>query len=297
MSDKDPPTRPAAERSPTTARVDTVVAAILFVIGVVVVVEARRLGAELDQRRPGRGLLPLLHRPDHLHFGARHHLPGARSARRATTETFVDREQIGRVLSVLLPAVVYVLGIWFLGIYVASAIYIALFMIILGKYPAVKSVRAGGGHQRRVLHDVRGLVQGAAVQGHARAAALPRLLNADVTPFGASANGRTQCTDAGLRRGPDADEHRPDVRRHHPRRADRRAARPGRRQRRGDPAAADFLDVADLGHRDAVVHLLGRPVRRRDHLDPVQHPGRALVGGHHLRRLPDGAEGQGRRRR
>ena len=31
----------------------------------------------------------------------------------------------------------------------------------------------------------------------------------------------------------------------------------------------------------------------RHHFDPVQHPGRALVGGHHLRRLPDGAEGPG----
>jgi hypothetical protein len=41
---------------------------------------------------------------------------------------------------VLLPAAVYVLGIWFLGIYVASVIYIALFMILLGKYPALKSV-------------------------------------------------------------------------------------------------------------------------------------------------------------
>ena len=45
------------------------------------------------------------------------------------------------------------------------------------------------------------------------------------------------------------------------------------------------------------LHLLGRAVRRGDHLDPVQHPGRALVGGHHLRRLPDGAAGPGRRRR
>jgi hypothetical protein len=43
-------------------------------------------------------------------------------------------------MSVLWPAAVYVLGIYFLGIYLASAIYIALFMIVLGKYPAVKSV-------------------------------------------------------------------------------------------------------------------------------------------------------------
>ena len=45
-----------------------------------------------------------------------------------------------RVLSVFGPALLYVLGIVFLGLYVASAIYIALFMIVLGKYSAVKSV-------------------------------------------------------------------------------------------------------------------------------------------------------------
>ncbi len=51
--------------------------------------------------------------------------------------------QLGRVLSVLLPALVYVLGIVFLGIYVASAIYISLFMIVLGKYSMPKSVLLG----------------------------------------------------------------------------------------------------------------------------------------------------------
>jgi len=46
------------------------------------------------------------------------------------------------VLSVLVPATVYVLAISFLGIYVASAIYIALFMMVLGKYAWFKSVFA-----------------------------------------------------------------------------------------------------------------------------------------------------------
>ena len=77
--------------------------------------------------------------------------------------------------------------------------------------------------------------------------------------------------------------------RHRARRHHRRAARPGRRQRRRDPAAADVHDAADLGDHHAVVHLLGRAVRRRDHVDPVQHSGRALVGGDHLRRLSAGA--------
>ena len=54
--------------------------------------------------------------------------------------------------------------------------------------------------------------------------------------------------------------------------------------------AADLQHVADLGDHHAVLHLLGRVVRRRDHLDPVQYSRRAMVGGDHLRRLSDGAD-------
>ena len=43
----------------------------------------------------------------------------------------------------LLPAVLYVAAIHFVGIYVASAAYIALFMVLLGKYPWFKSVAVG----------------------------------------------------------------------------------------------------------------------------------------------------------
>ena len=48
-----------------------------------------------------------------------------------------------RVLSVLVPAAVFVLGIVFIGIYVAAAIYIALFMIVLGKYAPLKGAILG----------------------------------------------------------------------------------------------------------------------------------------------------------
>jgi hypothetical protein len=41
---------------------------------------------------------------------------------------------------VLIPAGVYILGIELIGTYVASVIYIALFMRILGKYSWLKSV-------------------------------------------------------------------------------------------------------------------------------------------------------------
>ena len=92
------------------------------------------------------------------------------------SEVFVDRESLRRVLQVLLPAALYVLAIQFIGIYVASALYITLFMVLLGKYPlAAFAVRRRGGQCVLLLH-VRGLVQGAAVQGRAGPHPLPGLL-------------------------------------------------------------------------------------------------------------------------
>ncbi len=51
--------------------------------------------------------------------------------------------QLKRVLSVLVPSAIYVGAIMLLGIYVASALFIALFMIVLGKYSPLKSVVVG----------------------------------------------------------------------------------------------------------------------------------------------------------
>jgi len=118
---------------------DSVVAVLLFVVGVVVVFEARRLGAEWTSDGPGAGYFPfyigLI-----LCISSLGIFYQARFGKSRDTGTFVDRVQFKRVLSVLLPAAAYVLVVTFLGLYVASALYIALFMIILGKYPALKSV-------------------------------------------------------------------------------------------------------------------------------------------------------------
>ena len=119
--------------------VDSVVAVVLFAVGVVVIVEARRLGAGWTTDGPGAGYFP-------FYIGLLICIASlgvfyqARFSKSRDTGAFVDREQTGRVLSVLLPAIVYVFVTVFLGRYVASAIYIALFMVVLGKYPVLKSV-------------------------------------------------------------------------------------------------------------------------------------------------------------
>ncbi len=134
-------TDPAASKGPATYIVDAVVAVIVFFIGAVVIFGSRKLGAEWTSDGPGSGYFP-------FYIGLLMCISGAgvfyqalfsKKAKRNTDE-FVDGEQLKRVLSVLLPAAVYVLAVQFIGLYIASAIYIALFMVILGKFSWIKSI-------------------------------------------------------------------------------------------------------------------------------------------------------------
>jgi hypothetical protein len=60
-------------------------------------------------------------------------------------KVFVEWSALRLVLQVLLPAAVYVLGIQLIGIYVASAAYIAVFMVWLGKYGWTRGIIVGVG--------------------------------------------------------------------------------------------------------------------------------------------------------
>ena len=52
----------------------------------------------------------------------------------------MNKESFKQVMAVLLPAIVFVLGVQLIGIYVSSVIYIAIFMVWLGKYPIWKAI-------------------------------------------------------------------------------------------------------------------------------------------------------------
>ena len=123
-------------------RVDAVVAVALLIFGIVEIVESQRLGAGWTTDGPGAGYFP-------FYIGLIICISAigifwqAVFSKARDTRPFVDRGQLKRVLSVLLPAGVYVLAVVFLGLYIASAIYIALFMIVLGHYSPVKSILVG----------------------------------------------------------------------------------------------------------------------------------------------------------
>ena len=119
--------------------IEAIVAFLILGLGAVVIQGSWALGSGWTSDGPGSGYFP-------FYIGVILCISGAGTLYQAllgknrNTEIFVDSEQLKRVLSVLLPALVYVLAVQFIGLYVASAVYIALFMIILGKYSRIKSV-------------------------------------------------------------------------------------------------------------------------------------------------------------
>ncbi|MBU2581302.1 MAG: tripartite tricarboxylate transporter TctB family protein [Alphaproteobacteria bacterium] len=58
---------------------------------------------------------------------------------------FVSIPGLGRVALVVAPLAAYIFAIGYVGIYVASALFIAIFMMAFGKIPLVKSLAVGVG--------------------------------------------------------------------------------------------------------------------------------------------------------
>lgn len=58
-------------------------------------------------------------------------------------EIFVGRSAFGRVLRVFIPTILFVFLVQVIGLYVASFIFVALFMIVIGKLSPWKSVLTG----------------------------------------------------------------------------------------------------------------------------------------------------------
>jgi hypothetical protein len=109
--------------------VESVVAILIVLLGAVVIQGSWKLGSGWTSDGPGAGYFPFYIGVILCISGTGILVQGLLGKNR-NHEVFVDSEQLKRVLSVLLPALVYVLVVQF----------IALFMIILGKYSRVKSV-------------------------------------------------------------------------------------------------------------------------------------------------------------
>ncbi len=122
---------------------EIIVAVLLLAFGAVIAWASFQLGAKWGDDGPQAGYFP-------FYIGliiAVSSLITLLQALRGQTlrphEAFVERGQFKLVLAVLIPAVVFVLAIQWFGIYLASAVYMAVFMVWLGKYPWWKAVLLG----------------------------------------------------------------------------------------------------------------------------------------------------------
>jgi putative tricarboxylic transport membrane protein len=136
IEDPTPPGAHAAERTVSTRTMELVVAGALMAVSCVIMWDSWRIGARWGDDGPGAGYFPF--RIGVILFAASA-ITFAMKARDAAGEAgvpFVERSQLALVLQVFVPTVVFVLLIPFIGIYVAAAIFIAYFMMRLGRYKA-----------------------------------------------------------------------------------------------------------------------------------------------------------------
>ena len=121
-----------------TRGVELVVALTLFALGALVAYKSWQLGSGWQDDGPGAGYFP-------FYIGLLICVSSAVVAFRAlragaSGRVFVTHAQLRLVLTVLLPSLAYVVVVQLLGLYVGSVLFIAGFMIWVGKYPWLKSI-------------------------------------------------------------------------------------------------------------------------------------------------------------
>ena len=127
-----------------TVLVELIVAAIIFALGALVTYDSYRLGSGWAPDGPQSGYFP-------FYIGLITCICSAvvfgQGLLRLKTDrqVFVTPSQFKQVLVILLPSTVYVLGVQWIGIYVSSALFIALLMRLAGKYSWMRSSAVGAG--------------------------------------------------------------------------------------------------------------------------------------------------------
>ena len=134
------------QESVISVRMMDIITAILFiVVGLVVMTGSLKLGASWGSDGPEAGYFPFYISLIIILSSVVTLYQSAVVDRKKKKESFVDKESFKQVLAVLLPAIIFVLGVQLIGIYVSSVIYIAIFMVWLGKYPVWKAIAVSVG--------------------------------------------------------------------------------------------------------------------------------------------------------
>ena len=125
-------TSQAGGRGPSHRWVEAGVAVLMALFGFVVIAGSMQVGIGWGAEGPKSGFFP-------FYLGVVIVAASAVNLARAVVEIdrerlFADWEQLVQVISVVIPTTVYVLIVPWIGIYVASALLIALFMKWFGRY-------------------------------------------------------------------------------------------------------------------------------------------------------------------
>jgi hypothetical protein len=119
--------------------VDAVVALLFMALSCVVMWDSWKIGAAWASDGPQAGYFPfyigLI-----MFIASLGTLVQSIITKTPNLATFVEKGQLMSVLSVLVPTAIFVALIPYLGLYVAGAIFIAFFMVAIGKYSIVKAV-------------------------------------------------------------------------------------------------------------------------------------------------------------
>jgi putative tricarboxylic transport membrane protein len=123
-----------AQGALTTRWVELVVALLVVLGGVVVIIDSLRVGISWAEDGPRAGYFPFFIGCILVGAGLWIAARTAVAWRELNGKIFATRDELKPVLAMLLPTIAYVVLISLIGIYVASAIYIASFMLWQGKF-------------------------------------------------------------------------------------------------------------------------------------------------------------------
>jgi hypothetical protein len=125
----------------STRVMEVAVGLFLFALGLILIFDANRLGFGWGDDGPKSGYFPFYIGLFLCISCAVVIFNGVRAS--GALDAFVERGQARLIMAVLVPCVVYVIGIAFLGIYVASALFIGAFMAWQGKFAWLKCAIVG----------------------------------------------------------------------------------------------------------------------------------------------------------
>jgi putative tricarboxylic transport membrane protein len=130
----------------TNRTMDIAVALIFLGLTAIVIFDSIRLGVGWrDGEGPAPGYFPFYIAVAMAFASLVNLVRAIRTRGEEATGSFVSKQAFKRVLQVLIPTIVYVGLIQYAGIYVASALFIMCFMVVLGREGVLRTVGVGVG--------------------------------------------------------------------------------------------------------------------------------------------------------